>query len=104
MLQPIKNIDEYKRVKEALKERFEIERSGEQSLFREQSKMPLIKPLISSHEQTIKAIKNSGSHELAKELRRRNDQMDTLAQQPFYFDLMPSITAPQTSSQKKDYI
>jgi hypothetical protein len=106
MLQPIKNIDEYKRVKEALKERFETERSGEQSLFREQSKMlqPLIKPLITSQEQTVKAIKNSGSQDFARELRRRNDQIDTLAQQPFYLDPMPSITAPQTSSPKKEYI
>ena len=106
MLQPVKDIVEYKRVKEALKERFETERSGEQSLFREQSKMlqPLIKPLISSQEQTVKAIQNSGTQELARELRRRNDHVDTLAQQPFYIDPMPSITAPQTSSPKKDYI
>jgi hypothetical protein len=106
MLQPIKNLDEYRRVKQALKERFETERSGEQSLFREQSKMlqPLIKPLIASQEQTVKAIKNAGTQELARELRRRNDQIDTLAQQPFYLDPLPSITAPQTSSPKKDYI
>jgi hypothetical protein len=106
MLQPVKDMIEYKRVKEALKERFETERSGEQSLFREQSKIlqPLIEPLISSQGQTLKAIKNSGTQELARELRRRNDQVDTLAQQPFYFDPVPSITAPQTSSPKKDYI
>jgi len=106
MLQPVKDVSEYKRIKEALKERFETERSGEQSLFREQSKMlqPLIKPLISSQEQTVKAIQNSGTQELARELRRRNDQVDLLAQQPFYFDSVPSITAPQTSSPKKDYI
>ena len=106
MLQPVKDMIEYKRIKEALKERFETERSGEQSLFREQSKIlqPLIEPLISSQGQTLKAIKNSGTQELARELRRRNDQVDTLAQQPFYFDPVPSITAPQTSSPKKDYI
>ena len=46
---------------------------------------PLIKPLISSQEQTVKAIQNSGTQELVRELRRRNDQVDTLAQQPFYF-------------------
>ena len=56
----MKNIDEYKRVKDILETRFETERSGEQFLFREQSKMlqPLIKPLISSQEQTVKAIQN----------------------------------------------
>ena len=102
MLQPVKDIIEYKRIKEALKERFETERSGEQSLFREQSK--ILQPLISSQEQTAKAIQNSGTQELARELRRRNDQVDTLVQQPFYYDAMPSITAPQTSSPKKDFI
>ena len=61
MLQPIKNIVEYKRFQEALKERFETEQSGKQYLFRERSKMlqPLIKPLISTQEQTIKALQNS---------------------------------------------
>ena len=106
MLQPVKDIIVYKRIKEALKERFETERSGEQSLFREQSKMfqPLINPLISLQEQTVKAIQNSGTQKRSRELRRRNDQVDTLAQQPFYFDPKSSITAPQTSSPKKDYI
>ena len=106
MLQPVKDIIEYKRIKRALKERFETEQSVEQSLFREQSKMlqPLIKPLISSQEQTVKAIQSSGTQELARELRRRNDQVGTSAQQPYYFDSVPSITAPQTSSPKKDYI
>jgi len=106
MLQPIKNIDEYKRVEAELKTRFETERSGEQYLFREQSKMlqPLINPIISSQEQTVKAIQNSGTQELARELRRRNDQVDQLAQQPFYFDSVPSITASQTSSPKQEYV
>jgi len=103
MLQPVKNV---KRIKSALKERFETERSGDQYLFREQSKMlqPLIKPLISTQEQTVIAIQNSGTQDLARELHRRNDQVDLLVQQPFYSDPLPSITAPQTSSPMKDYI
>jgi hypothetical protein len=103
MLQPVKNIDEYKRIKETLKNRFESERTGEQSLFIEQSKIlqPLIKPLISTQEQTIKAIQDSGTKDLARELQRRNDQIDLLSQQPFYFDPLPAI---QTSSPMKDYI
>lgn len=106
MLQPIRNMNEYKRIKDALKERFETERSGDQYLFREQSKMlqPLIKPLISTQEQTVKAIENSGTQNLARELQRRNDHVDLLSQQPFYFDPLPSITAPKTSSPLKDYI
>ena len=35
-LQPVKNISEYKRLKETLKNRFENERTGDQDLFREQ--------------------------------------------------------------------
>ena len=106
MLQPVENMIEYERFKVALKERFETERSGEQFSFREQSKIsqPLIEPTISSQEQTVKAIKNGGTQELARELRRRNDQVDTLARQQFYFDTAPSITVPQTSGSKKDYI
>jgi hypothetical protein len=104
MLHPVKNINEYKRIKDALKERFDSERTGDQSLFREQSKIlqPLIKPLISTQEQTVKAIQDSGTKDLARELQRRNDHVDLLAQQPFYLDSItygtPSSTLPQTSS------
>jgi len=106
MLQPVKSIDEYKRIKDSLKERFEAERTGDQYLFTEQTKIlqPLIKPLITTQEQTVKAIQDSGTKDLARELQRRNDHVDLLSQQPFYFDPMPSITAPQTSSPMKDYI
>jgi len=104
MLQPVKNITEYNRINDVLKERFETERSGDQYLFREQSKMlqPLITPFISTQEQTNKAIQNSGTQDLARELQRRNDQVDLLVQQPFYSDPLPSVTAPQTSSPMKD--
>ena len=100
MLQPIKNFDEYKRIRESLRERFDTERTGDQYLFREQSKIlqPLIKPLISSQQHTIKAIENNNDMTaLTKELQRRNDQVDLLSQQPFYLDPLSSIM-PQTSS------
>lgn len=101
MLQPVKNINEYKRIKNTLKERFDSERTGDQSLFREQSKIlqPLIKPLISTQEQTVKAIQDSGTKDLARELQRRNDQVDLLTQQPFYLDPLPSITPSSTTPQ-----
>ena len=52
MLQPVKNMDEYKRIKQSLRERFEADRTGDQHLFIEQTKLlePLIKPLISTQE------------------------------------------------------
>jgi len=58
MLQPVKSIDEYKRIKQNLRDRFESDRTGEQNLFIEQTKLlqPLIKPLISTQEQTVRAI------------------------------------------------
>jgi hypothetical protein len=76
MLQPVKNINEYKRVKEALRERFETERTGDQNLFREQSRIlqPLIKPLISTQEQTVKAIQDNRL--LARDVQRRPALMD----------------------------
>jgi len=54
MLQPVKNIDEYKRIKQNLRDRFESDRTGEQHLLIEQTK--LLQPLISTQEQTVKAI------------------------------------------------
>ena len=76
MLQPVKNIKEYKRIKQALRERFETERTGDQNLFREQSKIlqPLIKPLISTQEQTVRAIQDNRF--LARDLQRRPALMD----------------------------
>ena len=55
-LQPVKDITENKRVKDALRERFESERTGDQDLFREQSK--IFQPLIDTQQQTAKAIKD----------------------------------------------
>jgi hypothetical protein len=91
-MQPIKNITEYRRIKESLRDRFDTERTGDQYLFREQSKIfqPLIKPLISS--QNITPTNDITA--LTKELQRRNDQVD---QQSFYLDPLPSIM-PQASS------
>lgn len=76
MLQPVKNINEYKRIKEALRNRFETERTGDQNLFIEQSKIlqPLIKPLISTQEQTVKAIQDNSL--LVRDLQRRPALVD----------------------------
>jgi hypothetical protein len=58
MLQPVKDINEYTRIKKTLRDKFDAERTGDQHLFIEQSKLlqPLIKPLLSTQEQTVKAI------------------------------------------------
>ena len=61
MLQPVKNLDEYKRIKDALRQRFDADRLGEQHLFTEQSKIlqPLIKPLMATQAATVRAIEAS---------------------------------------------
>ena len=82
-LQPVKDINEYKRVKESLRERFEAERTGDQDLFREQSK--IFQPLITTQQQTVKTIKdgqdvsaaavNNALMPFTMELQRRNDAL-----------------------------
>jgi hypothetical protein len=107
-LLPVKDINEYKRVKEALRDRFEAERTGDQDLFREQSK--ILQPLINTQQQTVKAIKdgqdvNAVSNALlpfTRELQRRNDQVDMLAEQPFYQQELPAITPISPEFMKVD--
>ena len=102
MLQPVKDISEYKRLKETLKDRFENERTGDQDLFREQTK--ILQPLINTQQQTVKAIKDSQDASstaitnallpVVRELERR-EQADSLMEQPFYREELPAIA--QTS-------
>ena len=97
-LQPVKDISEYKRLKETLKDRFENERTGDQDLFREQTK--ILQPLINTQQQTVKAIKDTQNASstaisnvlvpIVRELERR-EQADSLMQQPFYGEELPAI-------------
>ena len=98
-LQPVKDIGEYKRVKEALRDRFENERTGDQDLFREQTQ--ILQPLINSQQQTVKAIKDSQDVNstaisnallpIVRELEKRKEQVDFLMEQPFYRQELPAI-------------
>src|SRR6266568_4958847 len=91
-IQPIKGMDEFKRLKESLKNRFDSERSGEQVFQREQTKA--FEPLINIQKETSKATqdkitsveeaRNNSLVPLVPEMQRRNDQIDMLASQPFY--------------------
>ena len=99
-LQPIRDVQEYKRLKESLKARFESDRTGEQELFTEQTK--IFQPLIKTQQDTSKAIQEKivqgqtaiqtaaadALGPLTKELQRRNDQ----AELPFYKDEVPGPT------------
>jgi hypothetical protein len=103
MMQPVKDIAEYKRLKEALKDRFENERTGDQDLFREQTK--ILQPLINTQQQTVKAIKDSQDVSstaitnallpIVRELERRNDQ-------PFYREELPAIAQASPDILKVD--
>jgi hypothetical protein len=82
-----------------LRKRFETERTGDQDLFTEQTK--LLQPLINTQEQTEKAIRGNKDVSLSvltKELQRRNDQFDLLSEQPFYqYEIEPGLPAIKAS-------
>src|SRR5271169_4582838 len=90
-LLPIKDMNEYKRLKETLRDRFEAEQTGDQDLVREQTK--ILQPLINTQQQSVKAFKDNQDVNatavsnalvpLTREMQRRNDQVDLLAEQPF---------------------
>src|SRR6266568_8282768 len=98
-IQPIKGMDEFKRLKESLKNRFDSERSGEQVFQRDQTKA--FEPLINIQKETSKATqdkitsaeeaRNNALVPLVQEMQRRNDQIDMLASQPFYQQQLPDI-------------
>ena len=55
-LQPIKDVSEYKRLKQTLRDRFESEKTGDQSLLEEQTKK--YKPLLSSQKELSKTMQD----------------------------------------------
>jgi hypothetical protein len=59
---PVKSIDDYKRIKDSLRDRFESERTGDQDLFRQQTKVlaPLINTATTSNktqQESLTALK-----------------------------------------------
>jgi len=91
-IQPIKDINEYIKLKKSLKNMFDSERSGDQTLLWEQTRT--FEPILNVQKETSKAIKDNivSNQEattnalvpLVREMQRRNDQFDVLASQPFY--------------------
>ena len=55
-LQPIKDVSEYERLKLTLRDRFEFEKTGDQSLLEEQTKK--YKPLLSSQKELSKTMQD----------------------------------------------
>ena len=56
-LQPIKDVSEYKRSKQTLRDRFDNERTGDQNLFEERSKK--YKPLLTSQQEISNAMQDA---------------------------------------------
>ena len=89
-LQPIKDVREYKRLKESLKSRFESEKTGEQSQIEDQTK--LFQPLISTQQATAKSLQSKLEENqmatedvlipLTRAIQQRNAQQDVLALYP----------------------
>src|SRR5271155_1721641 len=108
-LHPVRDILEYKRVKDSLRDRFENERTGDQDLFRKQTKN--FQPLINTQQQTVKAIKDSQEVNsiaisnallpVVRELERRS-QVDSLMEQPFYREELPAIAQASPDRVKVD--
>jgi hypothetical protein len=108
-LRPVKDMSEYKRVKDALRDRFENERTGDQELFREQTK--IFQPLINTQQHTVKAIKDSQDVNstaisnallpIVREMERR-EQADSLMEQPFYREELPAIAQASPDIVKVD--
>ena len=55
-LQPIKDVSEYKRLKQTLRDRFESEKTGDQSLLEKQTKK--YKPLLTSQQEISKTMQD----------------------------------------------
>jgi len=82
------NVKKYKEQRDLLRNRFEAERTGDQILFTDQSK--LFKPVIESQVETSKAIQEKFNlNPLTQELQRRNDYLDAL---PFHSQIEASST------------
>jgi hypothetical protein len=97
---------EYLAKRDFLKKRFEVEKTGEQTLFTNQEK--LLKPLIESQKESSKAITNTNQEILSnaleplkRELQKRNDQLEALQDLPFYNMQQGIEDVPQSTPQKE---
>src|SRR6476469_4578818 len=105
-----KEAAEYRKAKNAVKEKFKTINVGEQIQYINQSQ--LFKPLLETQKETQKAIENkinSGQEILSSalipfttELKKRNDQVDELQSQPFYNSNLEIEDVPHSTSKKED--
>jgi hypothetical protein len=111
-LQPIKDVKEYIRLKDSLRTRFEAEKTGDQNLFTEQTK--LLQPLINVQKDTSQDIKKQlvslqdTTKEsmlplvpIAQQFQRQNETIDHFRDLPFFTqsnldDMLPPLNAAST--------
>ena len=91
---PVKSIEEYKRIKENLRSRFETEKTGEQDLFIQQTKA--LQPLINVNEGSLKALKaiENSQNLTNRELQRKNDIQQQYMHQLAAVPSDPFMTPP----------
>src|SRR5439155_6693505 len=103
-----KLIEYYKQQRDFLKQRFEAEKTGDQTLSTERSK--LFKPLIESQKEASKAIQDKIATSqdtisnvlvpFTRALEKRNDQLETLQDLPYYNIQQGIEDVPQSTPQK----
>ena len=99
-------MEEYERVKNTLKNRYDERRTGEQTLYSDQSER--LKPLIDKQKETAQAIQQIGQDTsnalvpFVQELKKRNEQVEQLQSFPFYDTPYLGIEAIPQSTPKKD--
>src|SRR6476469_9323059 len=97
-------IERYANQKKRLKQYFEREKTGDQTLYTDQAK--LLEPLINSQKETQNKIVTGQESlstalvPLVQELQKRNDQVEALQGLPFYN--IPEIEGVPQSSPQKD--
>lgn len=111
MYSKLENVQAFLANKKILKDRYEAERSGDQQLYRDQSK--LYQPIITSQQETAKEIKDKiqassqassqALEPLAREFQRRN-QVEMLQQQPLPQLDMQSVEPIAESTPEKPTI
>ena len=74
-LQPIKDVSEYKRLKQTLRDRFESEKTGDQTLLEEQTKKYI--PLLSFQKEISKTMQDV-ANQIVESQKRRTSSIATV--------------------------
>ena len=95
-LQPIKDVSEYRRLKQTLRDRFDNERTEDQNLFEEQTKK--YKPLLTSQQEISKTMQDA-----AKQIVESQNEGQTALQPllPLLQNIQRTQIAPQIAAPRR---